>query len=289
MFMQGPQIRQFKGWTKPGPLIKRDSAFFPQVEAGESLDALSGDFRIFQLKDGHRFSTDDLLAAWYGTQTASSVSRVLDLGSGIGSVGMIAAWRLPLARFITIEAQDESVRLARKSARYNSLEERYEIRHGDLRTPGILKEDDQFELILGSPPYFQEDGGIHGDHPQKVACRFEMRGTVMDYCETAAKHLAPGGVFAFVFPVQPEFQMEKVRTGARIAGLTIVRQRTVCLREGEAPLLGVFSMMRSRDLPERFRTSERALFEEPALIIRTSSGEIHPEYSAIKMSIGFPP
>ena len=57
---------------------------------------------------------------------------VLDLGSGIGSVGMIAAWRLPGARIVTIEAQDESVRLARKSVAYNGLESRYEIRHGDF-------------------------------------------------------------------------------------------------------------------------------------------------------------
>src|SRR3954465_3448018 len=93
----------------------------PEVAPGETLDAISGHFRIFQLRKGHRFSTDDVLAAWYGTSWAPSAGRVLDLGSGIGSVGMIAAWRLPGARVVTIEAQDESVRLAKKSAEYNGL------------------------------------------------------------------------------------------------------------------------------------------------------------------------
>ena len=44
---------------------------------------------------------DDILTAWYGTCWAPSATRVLDLGSGIGSVGMIAAWRLSGAHLVT--------------------------------------------------------------------------------------------------------------------------------------------------------------------------------------------
>src|SRR5690349_15393159 len=117
----------FKGWAKPG-VIPPGADSTPEVGVDETLDAISGHFRIFQLRDGHRFSTDDVLTAWYGTTWASSASSVLDLGSGIGSVGMIAAWRLPGARFVTIEAQAESVRLARRSAAYNGLAGRYDIR-----------------------------------------------------------------------------------------------------------------------------------------------------------------
>lgn len=281
--------RFFKGWAKPGIIVDRTQEALPEPSPEESLDALSGDFRIFQLREGHRFSTDDLLAAWYGTLSAPSVTRALDLGSGIGSVGMTAAWRLPGASFVTIEAQEESVRLARKSARYNRIDDRYEIRQGDFRDPALLGEEEKFDLVLGSPPYFPEASGIHGDHPQKIACRFEMRGTVIDYCKVAVAHLAPGGVFACVFPINPEHQMEKVRAGAREAELTIVRFRPVCLREGESPLLGVFAMSRSSDLPEKFRTGDHPLFSEPVLKIRNGKGEITPEYSAIKLSVGFPP
>jgi hypothetical protein len=45
-------------------------------------------------------------------------------------------------------------------------------------------------------------------------------------------------------------------------------------------------MSRSLDLPEDFR--ERT-WKEPPLTIRTAGGAIHPEYSAIKLSFGFPP
>src|SRR6186997_923028 len=127
----------FKGWGKPGP-ISPGAAAPPPVPDEESLDALSGHFRIFQLRRGHRFSTDDVLTAWYGTTWAPSAARVLDLGSGIGSVGMIAAWLLPGATFVTIEAQEDSVRLARKSAAYNGLESRYDIRRADFRDADAL-------------------------------------------------------------------------------------------------------------------------------------------------------
>jgi len=86
----------FKGWAKPGPIPPGAQGHGPLPEHGETLDAISGYFRIFQLTAGHRFSTDDVLTAWYGTSGCPSARTVLDLGSGIGTVGMISAWRLPL-------------------------------------------------------------------------------------------------------------------------------------------------------------------------------------------------
>jgi tRNA1(Val) A37 N6-methylase TrmN6 len=287
----------FKGWAKPGP-IPPGASSPPEIPADETLDAISGHFRIFQLRDGHRFSTDDVLTAWYGTTWAPRASSILDLGSGIGSVGMIAAWRLPGATVVTIEAQDESVRLARKSVAYNGLEARYEIRHGDFRDQGAsnlsagasakvedapLREDERFDLVLGSPPYFPLDAGIHGDHPQKVACRFELRGDIADYASVAARHLAPGGVFACVFP---EEQRERIERAAQRAELCIVRRRPVVFKEGEPALVGLFLMMARHDLPEAMREQT---WLEPALIIRTADGRVHPEYSAVKLAIGFPP
>ena len=261
------------------------AATAPDVPPGESLDFISGHFRLFQLKDGHRFSTDDVLTAWYGTTWCPSAGSILDLGSGIGSVATIAAWRLPGARLVTVEAQAASVALARKSMAFNGLESRVEVRCGDFRVPGVLDRDERFDLILGSPPYFPVGSGLEGDHPQKVACRFELRGDIRDYAACAAGHLAPGGVFACVFP-QPDGQRERVLAGAAGAGLAIVRERPVVLKEGSAPLLGLFVMARATDLPEPMR---RQSWVEPPLIIRAATGFVHPEYQAVKLAFGFPP
>ncbi len=279
-----PPSTHFKGWAKPGPIPPGPESGVC-AEAEESLDALSGHFRLLQLQSGHRFSSDDILAAWYGTSWCPSASTGLDLGSGIGTVGMIAAWRLPGSRWVTIEAQTESVALARRSARYNGLEARYDIREGDLRDPAVLRAEERFDLILGSPPYFPPGTGLTSEHPQKVACRFELRGDVQDYCATGARHLASGGFMALVFPDAAD-QAKRVFAGAAAAGLTVVRRRPVIFREGEPALIGLFGLMRSSDLPEWMRGQT---WTEPALTIRTREGQIHPEYSAVKLAIGFPP
>ncbi len=273
----------FKGWAKPGPVPPGlgDGG----VAATETLDAISGHFRLFQLRDGHRFSTDDILTAWYGTSWCPTARTALDLGSGIGTVGMICAWRLPGARFVTVEAQTDSVALARKSARYNGIEDRYEIRTGDFRDAKILRAEETFDLITGSPPYWPLSDGLQSEHPQKVACRFEVRGNIADYCATAAKQLAAGGFFACVFPHEAA-QLARVEAAAKNSGLAIVRKRPVIFREGDPPLVALFGMMRAADLPDWFRGQT---WTEPDLVIRTRDGKIHPEYSAVKLAIGFPP
>ena len=272
----------FKGWLKPGP-VPPGARLPVDVPPDETLDAISGHFRIYQLRKGHRFSTDDLLTAWYGTTWAPSAGRMLDLGSGIGSVGMMASWRLRGAAIVAIEAQEESVRLARKSADYNGLHGRYDIRHADFRDARALAADERFDLVLASPPYFPVGSGIESDHPQKIACRFELRGDIGDYARAAAAHLEPGGFFACVYP---EERRDWLESAAAAAAFTVVRRRPVVFREGEPPPVSLFGMMRRQDLPEAIWDRP---WVEPPLVIRSIDGSVHPEYAAVKLSIGFPP
>ncbi len=274
----------FKGWTRPGP-VPPGALQAVAVAPNETLDYISGHFRIFQLRDGHRFSTDDVLTAWYGTTWCPSAGRVLDLGSGIGSVATIAAWRLPGARVVTVEAQEISVALARRSMEYNGLAARCDIRCGDLREPNVVGPEERFDLVLGSPPYFPVGTGVEGDHPQKVASRFELRGDIGDYTRVAAAHLASGGVFACVFPL-PDGQRARVLAAAADARLTIVRERPVVFREAAPPLIGLFAMTRSADLPADL---QRETWVEPPLVIRQTDGRVHPEYRAVKLAVGLPP
>ena len=265
-------MTEYRGWRRPGPQPPGGV----EVEPGETLDYICGDFRIFQYERGHRYSTDDVLTAWYGTMCAPRVDRAADLGSGIGSVATIAAWRLPGARFTTIEAQEISIRLARKSVRYNGLESRFTLLHGDLRD---FDPPDRFDLVLGSPPYFPPGSATEAEHRQAIPARIEVRGTVADYARTAARILAPGGVFAFVFP-----DVERAAAALQAAQLKLVRRRPVVFKEGEAPLITLFAASRAGDLPASYDA-----FVEPELVIRMRDGSVSREYSALRLSFGFPP
>lgn len=265
----------------PGPAAAADAV--AELGPGETLDALSGLWRIYQYERGHRYSTDDLLTAWYGSTKCPSASRVLDLGSGIGSVGMMTAWRLPGANFVTVEAQDISLKLARKSARYNGIENRYTILEGDLRDEKILAGQAPFDLITGSPPYFPLGTGVEGEHPQTIPCRFEVRGDISHYAQAAARHLAPGGLFAFVFPT---LQLERAMQGVRDAGLTALTRRDIVFREPNPPLISLFACALTSDLPVALKGQT---FVEPPLVIRAEKGDIHPEYRTVKYTMGFRP
>ncbi len=270
----------YRGWRRPGPVPPGGV----ELEEGETLDFICGDFRIFQYAKGHRYSTDDVLTAWYGTQWAPRVERAADLGSGIGSVAIIAAWRLPGAHFVTVEAQEQSIRLARKSVRYNGLEERFTLIHGDLRDESLLVNEPPFDLVLGSPPYFPPGTAVAAEHPQAVPARIEVRGSIADYARTAARILAPGGLFAIVFPFA---QRDRAADAVRANDLVLLRRRDVVFKEGESPSIALFAAARNVDMPPSVRNRDAVI--EPQLTIRRRDGSMDPEYAAIRMSFGFPP
>jgi tRNA1Val (adenine37-N6)-methyltransferase len=267
----------YRGWRRPGPVPPGGV----EPEDGETLDFICGHYRIFQYAKGHRYSTDDVVTAWYGTTCAPRVDRAADLGSGIGSVALIAAWRLPGAVFCTVEAQDVSIRLARKTIRYNGLESRFTLYHGDLRDESVLASEAPFDLVTGSPPYFPPGTATEADHRQAVPARIEVRGSVADYAKAAARILAPGGVFAFVFP---SVQTERALQALTDADLRLVRRRDVVFKEGEPPLITLFAASGRDDLPPAYEP----LIERP-LTIRRRDGGVDSEYSAVRMSFGFPP
>jgi len=275
-------VPPFRGYTAPGSVPTPPEGVV--VEDGETLDFISGHWRIFQYKKGHRFSTDDVLVGWYGSQWAPTVSTYCDLGSGIGSVAMVVMWRRPGCRVLTVEAQERSFRLQQKTLAYNGLQSRVTQLLGDLRDVDAYLPHAPFDLVTGSPPYWDEADALPADHPQAVPARLEVRGSVADYAATAAQLLAPGGVFATVFP---DVQHERVVAGLEAAGLRLIRSRAVRFKEGvdsRVSGLRLYLAGRAQDLPETFTP-----WTEPPLTIRNKDGSVTDEYSAIKMSFGFAP
>lgn len=276
------QERARAGWVPPGPLPTGDQAA-PDLVPGpdESLDAFAGHWRIFQLRGGHRYSTDDLLGAWFALDTLEKLgrtpARALDLGTGIGSVGMFLLWALPGLQLTGIEAQPESLALARRTARYNGVTDRVTYREGDLRDG--LSGLEPFELITGSPPYWDPADGTLSEGPQKGPCRFELRGGVEAYCEAAARLLAPGGLFAVVFDGR---QHERLASAAQGAGLAFYRYRDVVSKEGRPPLIAVAALTRVHELPDRFRP-------EPPLVLRDAEGRRTDAFRALRARMGMPP
>ena len=285
---------RFRGWVRPGPRIPDVAAAVDEVAADETLDWLCGHYRIFQYATGHRFSADDVLCGWFATTHAPRVDRALDLGSGIGSVALTVAWRLPGAAMATIEAQDISVRLARKSIAKNGLAGRVTPYLGDLRDEALVDDvvarHGPFDLVTGSPPYWALGSALPAQHPQAVPARLEVRGDIFDYARAAARALAPGGVFSCVFQAS---QDARVRRALDDAGLALLVVRFVRFKADATAAesgISLYVACRKVDVPRGFHGGVAGKpVVEPDLVLRTACGKVHPEYATVRLQYGFPP
>jgi tRNA1Val (adenine37-N6)-methyltransferase len=234
-----------------------------------------GGWLIAQRRRGHRHSIDDVLTAWYALKVSPPVTEHLDLGTGIGTVGLLTLWGMGnQARLTCVEAQEISHRLLRSNVEFNGLTERVDASLGDLRDLAL---DQRFPLITGSPPYFPEGSGVIPQDSQKAHARFELRGDVSDYARAAVRHLAPGGWLVLCFPSR---QKHRAVAGILAAGLGIVRQRDVIPRETLEPLFTLFACRLPTDC-----TGETQV--ETPLTVREQSGRLTAEMAAVRRQFGF--
>lgn len=230
---------------------------------------------IAQRVKGHRHSADDVLTAWYAVQISPRVDRHLDLGTGIGTVGLLTLWGMGQeARLTCVEAQQISYRLLQSNLECNGLQDRVTHFVGDLRELSLAE---KFPLITGSPPYFPEGTGVMPHDSQKAHARFELRGDISDYAKAALKHLAPGGWFIVCFPTR---QKQRGIDSILSAGLKIVKMRDVIPRETLEPLFTLFACQS----PEDFSGET---LEELPLIVREKGGRLTAEMAAVRRCFGF--
>jgi tRNA1Val (adenine37-N6)-methyltransferase len=250
-----------------------------ELELGEAItiDALTATWRIAQRAAGHRHSVDDVLTAHRALHEVAGASRMisaLDLGSGIGGVGLLALWGLGAgARLVCVEAQAISHRLLVANVRGNQLTDRVVPRLGDLRELAL---DERFALITGSPPYFPLGTGILPADDQKAHARFELRGDVADYARAAERHLASDGVFVFCFPTA---QRARAIASVAASGLQLTAMRDVVPRVGLRPLFTLFACRRSPGVSSSL--------VEPALEVRTADGALSAEMREVRRRFGF--
>lgn len=271
--------RRPPGWVAPGPRPVTPDR--PEVwpGPGEDLCYLSGDFRILQRLDGHRWSADDLVTAWFAAEQVGHAPprRLVDLGCGIGTVLLFTAWRFPDALCAGVEAQEMSASMARRSVAWNGIDGRCEVRLGDLRDPASLEGLGPADLVTGTPPYLPVGTGIESARVQCGPCRFEHRGGVEDYCLAAARLLAPGAPFVACAGAR---QRGRVEAAAAAAGLALEAWRDVVPKEGKAALFSVYALRRAAEAAPRA--------DEPPLVLRGGNGRFTEELDALRRAMGIP-
>jgi tRNA1Val (adenine37-N6)-methyltransferase len=237
-------------------------------------DRLIGDWHIYQRTGGHRTSTDDLITAWYAVhRNPTPPARYLDLGCGVGSVLLMVSHKLAPTTAVGVEAQAQSLAMAKRAiAELPEHECQFEVRHADFRDVDFGVE--RYDLITGSPPYFPLDAGVLPSDPQRRACRFEERGGVEGYLETAFRAMAEKCRLYIVFQTR---WSDRVTVSAKQIGLHLTGQADFSTRaDNPDPFLSVFELSRQPSGPlHRFRCA-----------VRDANGDITPEYQRIRVELG---
>jgi tRNA1Val (adenine37-N6)-methyltransferase len=269
--------RRPRDWQAPGPAPAAPREIVPGP--GEDLCYLCGDWRILQRTDGHRWSLDDLVTAWFAAeQVTAPPGRILDLGSGIGSVLLMLAWRFPAAVATGIEAQALSVDLARRSIAWNGAADRCRVHLGDLRDDMRLAAVGAVDLVTGTPPYLPIGTARESRRVQKGPCNFEHRGGIEAYCGAAARALVPTGVFVVC---EQAAQEERVHAAAHAAGLVVTHTLPVIPRAGKPPLFAVHAMRRSG--------ADIDPVTLLALVVRERDGTRTTDFQRVREAMGLPP
>ncbi|KAI8614493.1 hypothetical protein BC830DRAFT_1127222 [Chytriomyces sp. MP71] len=309
-------VRAFKpppNWECPGPApsLSISEAGINMLREGEMLTSLCGSWSIFQLLQGHRYTTDDLSTAAiaiqeYSVRKLPLPKRHIDIGCGLGSVLLFCRWYFSesLQQSLGVEAQEKHVELARKSILVNMGERESashlvsEVRYGDLRDLGadptsILLEHEVnvFDLVTGTPPYFPISNGTVPTVQGRGMCSFELRGGVETYCLAARQCLTRTSTARFVF-VQTAIEVQRSEDAIwNLAQMRILERVDFYGVEGKEGALFVIFVCGWDKGGEDFAlpVKTRQEYDVRRVVVRTRDGKYTNEYHELLVLVGKPP
>ena len=157
---------------------------FPSTDMDVTEDALLGArVKLLQPKHGYRVAVDAVLLA--AAVDAHPGERILDLGAGVGAVGLCLATRVPGCRITGIELQDALVELAARNAALNGLADQVRTVRHDLALPPPA-DLGLFEHVSANPPYLPAAVADPSPDPIKALATVESSAGLGRWLEVAA-------------------------------------------------------------------------------------------------------
>jgi tRNA1(Val) A37 N6-methylase TrmN6 len=156
---------------------------------------LGGRVRVLQPRRGYRVAVDAVLLA-AAVQPAAG-DRVLDLGAGVGSVGLCLALRVPGCTITGVELQPALADLARRNATRNGLSDRVQTIVHDLAQP-LPAGLGPFEQVVTNPPYLAAEVADRPPDPSKALATVESSADLRRWLEVAVGALKDDGTLTLV-------------------------------------------------------------------------------------------
>jgi tRNA1(Val) A37 N6-methylase TrmN6 len=223
------------------------------METALTEDALlGGRLRLLQSRRGYRVAVDAVLLA--AAVDPAAGQRVLDLGAGIGSVGLCLAKRKPDCTILGIELQPALAQLAERNATRNGLSDRVRTIVHDIARP-LPDSFSLFDQVATNPPYLAAAAADPSPDPSKALATVESSADLARWLEVATGVLKPAGTLTLIHRSDrlEEIAAHLIRLG--YGGLTVKRL---------PPAARVLVRARRSDAP--------SLTESPPLVLHKPEG-----------------
>lgn len=129
-----------------------------------------------------RMRTGEFFASHLDSSRIGPSAEVLDMGTGSGVCAVFAARHA--RRVVAVDINASAVRCARVNALLNHVDDRIDVRHGDLFDP-IAGE--RFDLVLFNPPFLTGEARNDRDRAWRA------NGLGERFAEGLGRHLEPNG------------------------------------------------------------------------------------------------
>ena len=156
------------------------------------MEYLPNGFVLETVPGAFPLSTDSMALAHFANLPKNS--RVLDLGSGCGTLGLLLCASDPLCHVTGIELEEKAHLAAMENIRRNQLEDRLHSICADLRSMPAEIAAGSFQICVSNPPYFSA-GAVSRSTP---LARHDSCCSAQELFDAAAHALKFGGDFFLV-------------------------------------------------------------------------------------------
>ena len=201
------------------------------------------------------------------TTSPGACGIILDVGAGVGAVGLVAALRSPQAQIGLVEIDETACVLARDNIRANGLEARMRVFKTDILTPAHRRAaglcDEQAALVLTNPPFLDPDFVRVSPDSDKARAHVAAA-PLSEWVRACLALLAPGGIFAMIHRADALADCLS-SIGSRLGGVSI------------RPVHPRAKASASRILVRGVKGSKAPLRLEPPLVLHEDDGRFTPE------------
>lgn len=165
------------------------------LKENERIDDLQyKGLKIIQNTKDFCFGIDSVILSDFAKNIKKG-SKVVDLGTGTGIIGLLLCKKTEIKEIVGVEIQKEVAEMANRSIKLNKLEDKFKILNTDINKifEDKLLEKNKFDVVVMNPPYKEKGTGKINEVDSKIISRHEVKATLSDFIKMASNLLKDKG------------------------------------------------------------------------------------------------